>query len=81
MGLAAVLWLVGALATTLVRAARRAKGTLPVLSACAASVAGFVAAMLTFDAFAFVQCTIFFFAIAALGLRLARMHGLDRAPA
>ena len=41
-----------------------------------ASVAGFVAAMLTFDAFAFVQCSIFFFAIAALGLRLARLHDL-----
>ena len=32
--------------------------------------------MLTFDAFAFVQCTIFFFAIAALGLRLAQLTGL-----
>jgi O-antigen ligase len=79
VGLAAVLWLVGALVTTLVRAARRAKGTLPVLSACTASVAGFVAAMLTFDAFAFVQCTIFFFTSAARGLRLARMHDLDKA--
>ena len=68
----------GALVTVLVRAARRAKGTLPVLSACTASVAGFVAAMLTFDAFAFVQCSIFFFTIAALGLRLAHMHGLDK---
>ena len=33
--------------------------------------------MLTFDAFAFVQCSIFFFAIAALGLRLAHFSGLD----
>ena len=33
--------------------------------------------MLTFDAFAFVQCSIFFFAIAALGLRLAQLSGLD----
>jgi hypothetical protein len=32
--------------------------------------------MLTFDAFAFVQCSIFFFAIAALGLRLAQFTGL-----
>jgi hypothetical protein len=37
--------------------------------------------MLTFDAFAFVQCSIFFFTIAALGLRLARMHDLDTAAA
>jgi polysaccharide biosynthesis protein PslJ len=77
VGLAAVFWLAGALVFRLVRAARRAKGSLPVLSALTASVTGFVAAMLTFDAFAFVQCTIFFFAIAALGLRLAKMHDLD----
>jgi hypothetical protein len=36
--------------------------------------------MLTFDAFAFVQCSIFFFVIAALGLRLAQMTGLNRKP-
>ena len=41
------------------------------------AVAGFAAAMLTFDAFAFVQCSIFFFTIAALGLRLAHFSGLD----
>jgi O-antigen ligase/polysaccharide polymerase Wzy-like membrane protein len=76
VGLGAVLWLVGALVFTLVRAARRARGSLPVLSACTAAVAGFSVAMLTFDAFAFVQCTIFFFAIAALGLRLAQISGL-----
>ena len=34
--------------------------------------------MLTFDAFAFVQCSIFFFVIAALGLRLAQISGLTR---
>jgi len=79
VGLGAVLWLVGALVFTLTRAARRARGTLPVLSALTASVAGFSAAMLTFDAFAFVQCSIFFFTIAALGLRLAHMHELDTA--
>ena len=78
IGLGAVLWLVGALVFRLMRASRRARGSLPLLSACTAAVAGFAAAMLTFDAFAFVQCTIFFFAIAALGLRLAHFHGLDR---
>ena len=57
----------------LIRASRRARGSLPLLSACTASVAGFAAAMLTFDAFAFVQCSIFFFVIAALGLRLAQI--------
>ena len=76
-GLGAVLWLVGAMVFPLVRASRRARGSLPLLSACTASVAGFAAAMLTFDAFAFVQCSIFFFVIAALGLRLAQISGLD----
>jgi O-antigen ligase len=75
-GLGAVAWLVGAIVFRLVRAARRAQGQLPLLSACAAAVAGFAVAMLTFDAFAFVQCTIFFFTIAALGLRLARINQL-----
>ena len=36
--------------------------------------------MLTFDAFAFVQCSIFFFVIAALGLRLAQFSGFDKKP-
>jgi O-antigen ligase len=77
IGLAAVLWLVGAIVFRLLRASRRARGSLPLLSACTAAVAGFAAAMLTFDAFAFVQCSIFFFTVAALGLRLAHFSGLD----
>ncbi len=77
IGLGAVLWLVGAIVFRLLRYSRRARGSLPLLSACTAAAAGFVAAMLTFDAFAFVQCSIFFFAIAALGLRLAHFSGLD----
>ncbi len=79
-GLGAVLWLVGVMTFPLIRASRRARGSLPLLSACAASVAGFTAAMLTFDAFAFVQCSIFFFVIAALGLRLAQITGFNRKP-
>ena len=77
VGLGAVLWLIGAIVFRLVRSARRARGQLPLLSACTAAVAGFAASMLTFDAFAFVQCSIFFFTIAALGLRYATFHGLD----
>jgi O-antigen ligase len=77
VGLGAVLWLVGAIVFRLLRASRRARGSLPLLSACTAAVAGYSAAMLTFDAFAFVQCSIFFFTIAALGLRLAHFAGLD----
>jgi hypothetical protein len=78
IGLGAVLWLVGAIVFRLLRASRRARGSLPLLSACTAAVAGYAAAMLTFDAFAFVQCSIFFFTIAALGLRLAHFTGLDQ---
>jgi hypothetical protein len=76
IGLGAVLWIVGAIVFRLLGASRRARGSLPLLSACTAACAGFAAAMLTFDAFAFVQCSIFFFAIAALGLRLAQFTGL-----
>ena len=78
IGLGAVIWLFGAICYRLVRASRRARGELPLLSACTAAVAGFTASMLTFDAFAFVQCSIFFFTIAALGLRLAQITGLDQ---
>jgi hypothetical protein len=77
IGLGAVLWLFGAIVYRLVRASRRARGQLPLLSACTAAIAGFTASMLTFDAFAFVQCSIFFFTIAALGLRFAQLSGLD----
>ena len=80
IGLGAVFWLVGAIVFRLLRASRRARGSLPLLSACTAGVAGYAAAMLTFDAFAFVQCSIFFFTIAALGLRLAHFTGLDAKP-
>jgi O-antigen ligase len=78
IGLGAVVWLFGGIVFRLVRASRRARGQLPLLSACTAAVAGFTASMLTFDAFAFVQCSIFFFTIAALGLRLAQINGLDK---
>ena len=49
------------------------------VSACAIACAGFATAMLFFDAFAFVQATLVFFIIAAIGLRL-RQLGLDPAP-
>ena len=40
------------------------------LAACAISAAGFGAGMATFDAFTFVQSTLLFFIIVALGLRV-----------
>jgi hypothetical protein len=39
------------------------------IGALAISCAGFGAAMLTYDAFSFVQSTLVFFIVAALGLR------------
>ena len=42
-------------------------------AACAAAIAAFGVSMLVFDAFAFVQSTILFFAIAAVGLQARRL--------
>ena len=70
VGLVAVIWFVWGAAARLVGTARRNRrreGDL--VAACAVSCAGFAAGMLTFDAFAFVQCALIFFVIAALGLR------------
>ncbi|HVN60079.1 MAG TPA: O-antigen ligase family protein [Gaiellaceae bacterium] len=70
VGLVAVIWLVWGAAWELAGTARRVRrreGDL--VAACAVSCVGFAAGMLTFDAFAFVQCTLLFFVIAALGLR------------
>ena len=70
VGLLAVIWFVWGAAWRLGGTARRARGREgDVIAACAVSCAGFAAGMFTFDAFAFVQCTLFFFVIAALGLR------------
>lgn len=55
----------------LVRTARRTGGVDGALvGACAMSGAGFGAGMATFDAFTFVQATLLFFIVAALGLRV-----------
>ncbi len=50
-----------------------------IVAACAISCAGFAASMFFFDAFAFVQATLIFFIIAAVGLRVREL-GLDKAP-
>ncbi len=70
VGLLAVIWFVWGAAWRLGGAARRVRGREgDLVAACAVSCAGFAAGMFTFDAFAFVQCTLLFFVIAALGLR------------
>jgi hypothetical protein len=70
VGLVAVVWFVWGAVRRLARAARATVGPRSdLLVACVAATAGFGAGMLTFDAFAFVQCTLVFFLVAALGLR------------
>jgi hypothetical protein len=70
LGLIGVLWFVWGGVARLVGTARRLRGpAADLIAACAAACAGFGAGMLTFDAFAFVQCTLIFFLIAAIGLR------------
>jgi hypothetical protein len=69
-GLAGVVWFVWGAVGRLVGTARRRSGPAgDLVAACAVACAGFGIGMLTFDAFAFVQCTLIFFVIAALGLR------------
>ncbi len=71
LGLIGVVWLVWGSTVKLGRSARRLPGgsRRDLLTACTASCAGFGAAMLTYDAFSFVQSTLVFLIIAAVGLR------------
>jgi hypothetical protein len=70
LGLVAVAWFVWGSVLKLARAARRRLDhPSDLLAACCIAIAGFGASMFLFDAFYFVQCTLFFFMIAAIGLR------------
>jgi polysaccharide biosynthesis protein PslJ len=74
IGFAAVAWFVWGSLITVGRFARRVRGPRSDLAAaCAAAVGAFGIAMFVFDAFAFVQATILFFLIAALGLQARRL--------
>jgi len=81
LGVVATIWVVWGAAYKLVSSGRehRTGPEADLVSACAIACAGFATAMLFFDAFAFVQATLVFFIIAAIGLRL-RQLGLDPAP-
>jgi O-antigen ligase/polysaccharide polymerase Wzy-like membrane protein len=81
LGLLGVIALVWGSVVRLFRAARRSTGPpADLLVACTVSCAGFGVAMFFFDAFAFVQCTLVFVFLAALGLRVARMRRLRPVP-
>ena len=70
LGLVAVVWFVWGGVLKLARAARRRRGQpSDLLVACSIAAAGFGASMIVFDAFYFVQCTLFFFMIVAIGFR------------
>lgn len=74
LGVVSMAWFVLGSLVTVGRFARRAPGPRSDLAAaCAASIAAFAVSMLVFDAFAFVQATIIFFTIAALGLQARRL--------
>jgi O-Antigen ligase len=74
IGVAAVAWFVWGSLFMVGRFARRVRGPRSDLAAvCAAAVGAFGASMFVFDAFAFIQATILFFVIAALGLQARRL--------
>jgi hypothetical protein len=71
LGLIGIVWFVWGSLLDLARAAKRVQSDAgDLLAAAAIAVTGFAASMLTYDAFSFVQATIIFFLITALGLRL-----------
>lgn len=71
LGFVAVVWFVWGSVIRLARAARRRLGQpSDLLAACSISAAGFGASMAVFDAFYFVQSTLFFFMIVAIGFRV-----------
>jgi hypothetical protein len=74
LGLLGVVWFVWGAVVRLVSGARDRLGESgDLIAACAVSSVGFGVGMFTFDAFSFVQCTLVFFIIAALGLRVREL--------
>jgi hypothetical protein len=70
LGFVGVLWFVWGGGLRLFLAARRRTGRAgDLVAAFAVAVIGFAGGMFTFDAFAFVQCTLLFFVLMALGQR------------
>jgi hypothetical protein len=74
LGILGTAWLVFGSLVTVGRFARRVRGPRSDLAAaCACAIGAFGMSMLVFDAFAFVQATIIFFMIAAIGLQARRL--------
>jgi hypothetical protein len=78
LGLVALLWFSLGATLKLGRTALRERSPAgDLVAVCAVSCAGFTASMFLYDAFAFIQATLVFFVLAALGLR-ARALVLER---
>jgi O-antigen ligase/polysaccharide polymerase Wzy-like membrane protein len=75
LGFFGVVWFVWGAAFKIGRAAKREpdRPEAPLLRACAISCFGFALGLLTFDAFSFVQSTLIFYVIAAIGLAARRL--------
>ena len=74
VGLAIVVWFIWGGVIGMRAAALRSAGSAKALiGACAVSCAGFGAGMITYDAFSFVQVTLLFFVIAAMGARMVQI--------
>jgi O-antigen ligase len=74
VGFLAVVWLVIGSVVKMARVAKRVQGPVgDLLAAFATACAGFALSMVTFDAFSFVQVTLLFFVLAALGLQTRRL--------
>jgi O-antigen ligase len=73
LGVIGMVWFVVGAVVKLGRTARRQQGLHgDLVAACAISAAGFAMSLGTFDAFAFVQDTLVFFMIVAIGLTVRR---------
>lgn len=74
VGFLAVVWLVIGAVVKMARVAKREHGPVgDLLVAFATACTGFALSMVTFDAFSFVQVTLLFFVLAALGLQTRRL--------
>ena len=74
IGIVGAIWFIWGAAVKLGSAARETRGPPgDLIAACSVSCAGFGASLIFFDAFAFVQATLVFCIIAAVGLRLREL--------
>jgi hypothetical protein len=79
VGLVALVWFLVAAAAATGKGARGPGGAASdLMAACCVSIVGFAAGMLAYDAFAFVQATLVFFIIAAVGLAVRRATATPR---